>query len=157
MPELLLVVGVMAVLLTVSYPFISNIAASNAFAEADAKANVLSVGKVLFYKDDPDAEEKWDAAKSANSQFSLIKPYVYGAGDVSNLTHFISAPSGYDIVLGVDVRDPVKLVASDGNNGHANNEDGVDVSNPGQGGGGPNGEVDQSGEVDDEIKKGGNG
>jgi hypothetical protein len=42
------------------------------------------------------------------------------------------------------------------NNGHGNNLDGVDVSNPGQGGGGPNGEVDQSGAVDDEgkIKKG---
>lgn len=38
------------------------------------------------------------------------------------------------------------------NNGHGNNADGVDVSNPGQGGGGPNGEVDPSGGVDDEIK-----
>ena len=36
------------------------------------------------------------------------------------------------------------------NNGHGNNADGVDVSNPGQGGGGPNGEVDPSGVVDDE-------
>ena len=36
------------------------------------------------------------------------------------------------------------------NNGHGNNEDGVDVSNPGQGGGGPNGSTDQSGNVDDE-------
>lgn len=38
-----------------------------------------------------------------------------------------------------------------GNNGHGNNADGVDVSNPGQGGGGPNGEVDQSGSFDDEM------
>ncbi|MCC7383317.1 MAG: hypothetical protein IT384_15885 [Deltaproteobacteria bacterium] len=37
-----------------------------------------------------------------------------------------------------------------GNNGHGNNLDGVDISNPGQGGGGPNGEVDQSAPVDDE-------
>ncbi len=36
------------------------------------------------------------------------------------------------------------------NNGHGNNADGVDVSNPGKGRGGPNGEVDQSGSVDDE-------
>ncbi len=36
------------------------------------------------------------------------------------------------------------------NNGHGNNLDGVDVSNPGQGGGGPNGEEDPSGTVDDE-------
>lgn len=40
------------------------------------------------------------------------------------------------------------------NNGHGNNEDGVDSSNPGQGGGGPNGQTDPSGTVDDE---GGNG
>jgi hypothetical protein len=40
------------------------------------------------------------------------------------------------------------------NNGHGNNEDGVDVSNPGQGGGGPNGQIDPSGVVDDEQPKG---
>lgn len=38
------------------------------------------------------------------------------------------------------------------NNGHGNNLDGVDVSNPGQGGGGPNGAEDLSGSVDDEGK-----
>jgi hypothetical protein len=30
------------------------------------------------------------------------------------------------------------------NNGHGNNDDGVDSSNPGKGGGGPNGSVDES-------------
>jgi type II secretory pathway pseudopilin PulG len=40
------------------------------------------------------------------------------------------------------------------NNGHGNNIDGVDSSNPGQGHGGPNGQVDPSGDFDDE---GGNG
>ncbi len=39
------------------------------------------------------------------------------------------------------------------NNGHGNNEDGVDVSNPGEGLGGPNGAVDLSGDFDDEIIK----
>ena len=39
---------------------------------------------------------------------------------------------------------------SNGNNGHGNNIDGVDVSNPGKGKGGPNGSVDPSGNVDDE-------
>ncbi|MEO5713537.1 MAG: hypothetical protein ABIT37_08600 [Luteolibacter sp.] len=38
------------------------------------------------------------------------------------------------------------------NNGHGNNLDGVDSSNPGQGHGGPNGMVDPSGGVDDEIR-----
>lgn len=44
-----------------------------------------------------------------------------------------------------------------GNNGHGNNDDGVDVSNPGQGGGGPNGETDPSGNDDDEGGNGSNG
>lgn len=39
------------------------------------------------------------------------------------------------------------------NNGHGNNLDGVDVSNPGNGSGGPNGETDLSGSIDDEAKK----
>jgi hypothetical protein len=46
--------------------------------------------------------------------------------------------------------DPVTGVKS--NNGHGNNIDGVDVSNPGKGAGGPNGKVDPSGTVDDEKK-----
>jgi len=46
------------------------------------------------------------------------------------------------------------------NNGHGNNADGVDSSNPGQGGGGPNGAVDESCDgtgtcVDDEAGGGG--
>jgi len=40
------------------------------------------------------------------------------------------------------------------NNGHGNNVDGVDSSNPGNGGGGPNDGVDQSSGTDDEIKGG---
>lgn len=44
-----------------------------------------------------------------------------------------------------------------GNNGHGNNDDGVDVSNPGQGNGGPNGEEDPSGEIDDESGNGNDG
>ncbi|MEZ4287719.1 MAG: hypothetical protein R3A47_06150 [Polyangiales bacterium] len=40
------------------------------------------------------------------------------------------------------------------NNGHGNNADGVDSSNPGQGGGGPNGGIDASGTVDDELGTG---
>jgi hypothetical protein len=38
------------------------------------------------------------------------------------------------------------------NNGHGNNADGVDSSNPGKGGGGPNGAIDLSNGVDDELK-----
>ena len=53
-----------------------------------------------------------------------------------------------------NLQDMVMLVtvAPKGNNGHGNNIDGVDSSNPGRGRGGPNGQVDPSGTVDDERK-----
>jgi hypothetical protein len=54
-----------------------------------------------------------------------------------------------------DIQDQVLLVTfstKHPNNGHGNNLDGVDSSNPGGGGGGPNGRVDPSGGVDDEIR-----
>jgi len=41
------------------------------------------------------------------------------------------------------------------NNGHGNNADGVDISNPGQGQGGPTGSEDPSAPVDDETRGGG--
>ena len=52
-----------------------------------------------------------------------------------------------------DYQDQVVLVTlsrKHPNNGHGNNLDGVDSSNPGNGQGGPNGAVDPSGGVDDE-------
>ncbi len=54
-----------------------------------------------------------------------------------------------------DCQDMVLLVTlstKHSNNGHGNNLDGVDSSNPGKGGGGPNGRVDPSGGVDDERR-----
>jgi hypothetical protein len=54
-----------------------------------------------------------------------------------------------------DLQDQVLLVTfskKHPNNGHGNNLDGVDSSNPGQGNGGPNGTVDPSGGVDDEAR-----
>jgi hypothetical protein len=54
-----------------------------------------------------------------------------------------------------DYQDQVVLVTfstKHPNNGHGNNLDGVDSSNPGKGKGGPNGAVDPSGGVDDEAR-----
>lgn len=54
-----------------------------------------------------------------------------------------------------DYQDAVLIISYSSkhpNNGHGNNLDGVDSSNPGQGGGGPNGAVDPSGGVDDEMR-----
>jgi hypothetical protein len=54
-----------------------------------------------------------------------------------------------------DYQDMVLLVSfskKHPNNGHGNNLDGVDSSNPGKGSGGPNGAIDPSGGIDDEAR-----
>lgn len=96
--------------------------------------------------------------------------FANGVGIESYLTQFVDDESGNlvagprDIVhlfeLGsespgsssFDFQDLVVVTTFKDNNGHGNNLDGVDVSNPGQGNGGPNGEEDPSGFIDDEKK-----
>lgn len=153
-PEVLLVVSVIGVLSALSYPVVKNFASSNHLAEAQTKAEALTVAKILFYRTDPISEEKWEAAKSDNAKFNLVKPYLYQVAEGSNLSQYSVSPPYNKFVFGEHVKDPV-YVEGFGNNGHGNNEDGVDVSNPGEGEGGPNGEEDLSGEVDDEIRGGG--
>jgi hypothetical protein len=56
-----------------------------------------------------------------------------------------------------DLKMKVRILSSSfqqakSNNGHGNNADGVDSSNPGQGSGGPNGTIDPSNGLDDELK-----
>ncbi len=90
---------------------------------------------------------------------SYLKPYLDAEGRVN------IGPLSVLIVMELDNSDYTNgcfdyqnmvLLVSFGskhpNNGHGNNLDGVDVSNPGQGHGGPNGEIDPSGGVDDEKK-----
>ncbi len=67
--------------------------------------------------------------------------------EISGNSVDVDRPSGGDAVADAG--------NGNGNNGHGNNLDGVDSSNPGQGGGGPNGGVDPSGDVDDEAGGGG--
>ena len=64
--------------------------------------------------------------------------------------------NGRDIYFSKDWFKTIECDKEEGksNNGNGNNADGVDVSNPGKGKGGPNGAVDASGDVDDEIKGG---
>lgn len=89
----------------------------------------------------------------------FLKPYLNGSGKVrigpmSVLVLMeLNATSHSDSCF--DYQDVVVLVnfsRNHPNNGHGNNLDGVDCSNPGQGHGGPNGMVDPSGGFDDEIK-----
>ena len=90
---------------------------------------------------------------------TYLKPYVDGAGKINigplsalvlmELAETDHGNSRYDY------QDMVLLVTfgkTHQNNGHGNNLDGVDSSNPGKGGGGPNGAVDPSGGVDDERR-----
>ncbi len=76
---------------------------------------------------------------------------IYRAGSATNYSCAACAPTGTQTIIGT----PILTATADGgkdNNGHGNNLDGVDVSNPGQGNGGPNGAIDLSGSYDDEGK-----
>lgn len=90
---------------------------------------------------------------------SFLKPYLNASGKVN------IGPLSVLILMELnetnrsngcfDLQDQVLLVTfsiKHPNNGHGNNLDGVDCSNPGQGQGGPNGMIDPSGGYDDEIR-----
>ena len=87
-----------------------------------------------------------------------LKPYVDSTGKVNigPLSVLVMAEfaTTANSNASFDYQDAVFLVSLSpkNNNGHGNNLDGVDVSNPGKGSGGPNGEVDPSGGVDDEAR-----
>jgi hypothetical protein len=87
-----------------------------------------------------------------------LKPYVDGNGKVNigPLSVLVMAEFGTTdrSSPAFDYQDAVFLVSLSpkNNNGHGNNLDGVDSSNPGAGKGGPNGAEDPSGGVDDEAR-----
>ncbi len=163
MPELLLVIGIIGVISALSYPFVRGFNTANTHAEAQAKADALTAAKILFYRTDPIAAEKWQATAAP---FELVKPYLYTTDDSLSLSEYAAAAPYDSFDFGSGVLDPVSVVDGEtstasvgddpgtseghGNNGHGNNDDGVDVSNPEQGQGGPSGEDDPSGAVDDE-------
>lgn len=92
---------------------------------------------------------------------SFMRPYLDGGGrvkigplDVIVMMELTQSDANAASPC-YNLQDMVLLVTCrpQDNNGHGNNIDGVDVSNPGRGFGGPNGKVDPSGTVDDEKKK----
>jgi hypothetical protein len=102
------------------------------------------------------------ASNKFNGQAALasyLKPYIDSSmrvkiGPLSVLLVMELAQTNHSSPC-FDYQDQVVLVTlsrKHPNNGHGNNLDGVDVSNPGQGQGGPNGAVDPSGGVDDEMR-----
>ena len=90
---------------------------------------------------------------------SFLQPYLDASGYVTigpkDVILLIELGQVDPTKSGFDLQDLVLLVSFDyckNNNGHGNNIDGVDVSNPGNGQGGPNGQEDPSGDIDDEKK-----
>lgn len=91
---------------------------------------------------------------------SFLTPYltedltniVLGPKEMVYLYELESGTPGTDCYDHQDLAITVQFITKN-NNGHGNNIDGIDVSNPGEGKGGPNGEVDPSGDVDDEKPK----
>lgn len=92
---------------------------------------------------------------------SYLTPYfsedgstvVLGPKEMLYLFELESGTPGTECYDRQDLAFVVQFITKN-NNGHGNNIDGVDVSNPGHGNGGPNGEVDPSGSYDDEQPKG---
>lgn len=89
---------------------------------------------------------------------SYLKPYLDASGKVmigpmSVLIMMELGQTNHN-ASSFDYQDQIILVSfstkNPKNNGHGNNIDGVDSSNPGNGSGGPNGGIDPSGGVDDE-------
>ncbi len=108
----------------------------------------------------------------ANERLALLVGALIVVGSAGPILADYVVDSYEPVLVSDDIyntsREVVSLAGPDANadgnsnNGHGNNEDGVDSSNPGQGGGGPNGEVDESctgeGEcVDDESSPGNSG
>ena len=87
-----------------------------------------------------------------------LKPYVDSAGKVNIGPLSVLVMAEYATTnnssASFDYQDVVFLVSLSpkNNNGHGNNLDGVDSSNPGGGSGGPNGATDPSGGFDDEAR-----
>ncbi len=113
--------------------------------------------QVIALVDGDSVPTSFDLAKSGKIA-KYLNPYIDGNGKVnigplSVLVLMELAESNRNTEF--DYQDFALLVSFASrhpNNGHGNNLDGVDSSNPGRGSGGPNGEVDPSGGVDDEAR-----
>lgn len=113
--------------------------------------------QVVSLVDGDSIPTSFDLSQSGNMA-EYLKPYVDSTGKVNigPLSVLVMAEyaSTNQSSASFDYQDAVFLVslATKNNNGHGNNLDGVDSSNPGGGSGGPNGAVDPSGGVDDEAR-----
>ena len=126
--------------------------------------NTSSEVQVLVNGQKPPANPSSDSLATSAEEY--MQPYTedgklkLGALDLiyaAELTHTKTSDAGYDmqdsivLVRFSDVKTQIGSAKGEieenvnggkSNNGHGNNIDGIDVSNPGQGSGGPNGELD---------------
>lgn len=116
---------------------------SNYPIDADSSAPDLDSGNVV-------AGSK-DSGSDASSDASWIVHEGPG-GSIVDSGDNICSDSGDDSDDGSE-DDEEEQDHEKSNNGHGNNCDGVDVSNPGRGHGGPSGRYDLSNHFDDECKK----
>jgi hypothetical protein len=118
----------------------------------DVESPTIEPPTVQFEQPTDEAEPPTEAAPATDvgTNYDVLDVFPL-ARNVPLITPEQAAPPG---LVGdpVDVDPNEESGVEDGssNNGHGNNLDGVDSSNPSQGIGGPNGEDDPSGEVDDE-------
>lgn len=111
---------------------------SSAFAADDIPIGKLNVDRTLV-------------RTGARSQLDWQIQYASVVTSVVDIVPPNTIKALYDLKMRVRVLGAT-FQQTKSNNGHGNNLDGVDSSNPGQGAGGPNGAIDASGLVDDESK-----
>lgn len=133
--------------------YYSNGAWSQTYLSNDTENNI----RVLKNGEFPPTAYALDASGEVKS---FMKPYIDGDGrikigplDLLIMMELTQSDANINSPC-YNLQDLVLLMTCrpKNNNGHGNNIDGVDVSNPGNGHGGPNGQVDPSGTVDDEKK-----
>ena len=114
--------------------------------------------QIVALKDGDTIPTSYDLLQSGKMA-EYVKPYVNADGTVKVGPMSLLVMAEYGTTdrthASFDYQDAVFLVnfSPKNNNGHGNNIDGVDSSNPGGGSGGPNGTTDPSGTIDDEIIK----
>jgi hypothetical protein len=96
-------------------------------------------------RDEPASQPRPSPTASVGANYETVQDVPPLEGDDPLITPEQAIPPGL-------VGEEPAAEDGSGNNGHGNNIDGVDSSNPSQDIGGPSGEDDPSGEVDDESK-----
>ncbi len=113
LPELLIVIAVMAIVGTASYPIVNNLGEASNHAEAKAKAETLTAAKIVYKKSDPGAETAWEATDSDTARFQLLRDYLDGVSDQISLAEFAADPPYHQFNFGAGIRDRVTVIETE--------------------------------------------